>query len=120
MQGKTGIRGRTPVWVTVMINQLAFPGLGTILAGRRAGYAQAAIMVAGFLLVMGYLVWFLTVAVRSVANPSWDEAEFHAQYRPYLWALYDGLGLCLIAWLWALWSSVSIWRAGHPTEGSPG
>jgi hypothetical protein len=81
-----------------------------VLAGRRAGYPQAIIMVAGFVLVVGYLLLYLSAAVHFMINSTWTEAEFHARYRPYLWALYDGLGLCLVAWIWALWSSVILWR----------
>lgn len=101
---------RPPLWVCALLNQLAFPGLGTILAGRRFGYPQAAIMVLGFVLVVGYLLWYLVCAARYVKNPSWTEAQFESTYRPYLWALYDGVGMFLVAWIWALFSSLSMWR----------
>lgn len=101
---------RTPPWLCVLINLAAFPGLGTTLAGRRGGYPQAAIMVAGFVLVVGYLVLYIGAAARYMMNNAWTEAEFHANYRPYLWALYVGLGLCAVAWGWALVSSISLWR----------
>jgi hypothetical protein len=96
-----------------MINQLAFPGLGTILAGRGIGYAQAAIMVVGFLLVMGYLVLYLGASYRYLQTPAWTQTDFEAHYRPYLWALYDGTGLCLVAWFWSLRSSLALWRQGQ-------
>ena len=104
------IRRRPPAWVCVLINLAAFPGLGTVLAGRRGGYSQVIIMVGGFVLVMGYMLWYLGGVVHYMMNSNWSEAEFQARYRPYLWALYYGLGLCLVAWVWALWSSIKVWR----------
>ena len=101
---------KAPVWVWVLTNQLAFPGLGTIMAGRRVGYPQAAIMLAGFFLSMGFLVWFIVCALRWAGHQEWSEEEFRALYRPYNWALYWGIGLCTISWVWALFSSISLLR----------
>lgn len=107
---------RVPPWVCALINQAAFPGLGTILAGRRAGYGQAAIMITGFVLTMGFLIWYLVCVGRYAANPAWSEADFYAQYRPHQWSLRWGLGLCAVAWIWALWSSLTIVRAGNSSS----
>jgi hypothetical protein len=96
-----------------MVNQLAFPGLGTLMMGRRVGYAQAAIMLAGFTLTMGFLLWYLVCAGRYAVNPSWDETQFTSLYRPYKWSLYWGLGLCAVAWVWALYSSIAMVRAAR-------
>jgi hypothetical protein len=102
---------RPSPWVWVLINQLAFPGLGTILAGSRlAGYAQAILMVAGFILTTGFLLYYLLCMVRLITS-SWSEAQFAAHYRPYLWSLYWGLGLSAFAWFWALYSSLRILRS---------
>jgi hypothetical protein len=100
-----------------IVNQLAFPGLGTLMMGRRVGYAQAAIMVAGFCLTMGFLVWYLICVGRYAANPSWDETKFTSLYRPHQWSLYWGLGLCAAAWVWALFSSIAMLREGREKEG---
>ena len=105
---------KTPVWLWVLTNQLAFPGLGTIMAGRRVGYLQAATMLAGFFLSMGFLVWFIVCALRWAGHQEWSEAEFRAQYRPYNWALHWGLGLCAVSWIWALFSSVSLLHQSKP------
>ena len=43
---------QSKAWALAALNQLAFPGAGTVMAGRKIGYAQATIMVAGFVLVM--------------------------------------------------------------------
>jgi len=100
-------------WICVLINQGAFPGLGTVMMGRRVGYAQAVIMVAGFFLTMGFLLWYLACIGRYAANSTWTEAYFKSLYRPYQWSLYWGLGLCATAWVWSLFSSIAMLRASR-------
>jgi hypothetical protein len=101
---------RAQLWGCVAINQFAFPGLGTLLAGRRAGYAQAAIMIAGFLLVMAFLGWFFVCSARFLAGSTGDEETWRAQYRSFGWAWKTGAVLCAVAWVWALASSIRIVR----------
>ena len=105
-----------------VVNQLAFPGLGTLMMGRRVGYLQAAIMVAGFLLTMGFLVWYLICVGRFAVNSTWDEAHFTSLYRPYKPSLYWGVGLCAVAWVWALFSSIAMVRGSRksPQTGQVG
>jgi hypothetical protein len=93
-----------------MINQLAFPGLGTIMAGQRSGYFQAAIMLAGFFLTMGFFCWYFILLARYITSPGWTQDYFRAQYRAYIWTVLTGLGLCLVAWCWALFSSITLVR----------
>jgi hypothetical protein len=112
-------RKRVSPWLCALINQGAFPGLGTILSGRRIGYAQAAIMLAGFFLAMGFLIWYLVCAGRYAMNSNWSEAEFTSLYRPYKWSLRWGLGLCAVAWVWALFSSAAMLR-GARAGAAPG
>ena len=100
-----------PAWVLVIINQLAFPGLGTILAGRRAGWPQAALMVVGFCLTMTFLLWYLWCCLRYLREPNWDEGNWYASYAPLFWALRYGLGFSGVAWLWAWLDSLAILRA---------
>lgn len=102
---------RTSAWLAVIVNQFAFPGLGTIMMGRRVGYLQATIMVVGFVMVTGFLVWYIVCAVCYASNPTWSEADFTGRYRPYKWTLTWGLTLSAIAWVWALVSSLQILRA---------
>ena len=102
-----------PAWMLAAINQLAFPGLGTIMAGRRAGWPQAALMVAGFCLTMAFLLWYLWCCFRYVWESSWDAGDWHAQFAPYYWVLHRGLLLCGVAWCWALFDSVAIMRAAR-------
>ena len=58
-----------------IVNQLAFPGLGTLMMGRRVGYAQAAVMLAGFFLTMGYLLWHLVLTAVSPPGETLPRAQ---------------------------------------------
>lgn len=100
--------------VCVFMNLAAFPGLGTIMAGRRIGYAQAALMLVGFFLTMGFLLHYLSCMYQFAFTPSWTEADFTSRYRPYRWTLFVGLACSVTAWLWALASSLKILKASAP------
>ncbi len=66
-------------------------------------------MIAGFSLAMGFMLWFIFCALRGLAAQ--DASHVAEQWRPYAWAGKSGLALCLVAWVWALASSISIVRA---------
>jgi hypothetical protein len=98
-----------------MVNQLAFPGLGTIMAGRRQlGYAQAALMLAGFFVAMGFAVWFFWCSLRALTELNWTEARFREVVWGHAWVGIGGLGLCVAAWAWSLFSSVEILQSAKP------
>ena len=93
------------------MNQLAFPGLGTVWAGRCGGRVQVALMLAGFFVTTGFMCGVIFNMLHLAldfsdqgAEPSW------AKYRPYFWIGGIGLGLCAVAWFWALNSSLGILR----------
>ena len=98
-------------WVYVAINQAAFPGLGTIMSGRRIGYVQATIMLAGFFLAMAFMLYYIALLARYATTSTWTEAEFSSKYKPYLWALYWGIGCSVVAWIWSLFSSLQILKS---------
>ena len=91
------------------MNQLAFPGLGTIMAGRRIGYMQATIMVAGFCLFLGFMLFYFAWFARFMSFGGGEQVDEHG-YRSWLWMLFGGLTLCAFAWCWALIDSISIVR----------
>lgn len=98
------------VRVAVLVNQGAFPGLGTIMMGRRVGYLQAAVMIAGFVLSMGFMTYYLACLGSLATHANSTQADFTERIRPHWWALFWGFGLCAAAWCWALASSVSLLR----------
>ena len=101
---------RTKAWTCAGLNQLACPGLGTIMAGRWVGYVQTVIMVAGFFLTMGFMLSVMADMLRCLTHPDLGAPHLKELCLPYAWSGLSGLLLCAIAWLWALISSLSIIR----------
>jgi hypothetical protein len=87
---------------------------------RRVGYMQAILMVSGFIMATGFALWVIVCAIRYAMNPAWDEADFRAAYQPFKWALFSGLALAALAWIWALFSSVGILHRMSKEAASPG
>jgi len=99
----------------VIINQLAFPGMGTVMAGRRVGYAQAVLMLAGFFLVMAFMCCYFASLASFILHSNGAELSIKELCRPYASAGLSGVALCAVAWLWALVSSLGILRAAAGT-----
>src|SRR5947207_3042175 len=105
---------RSKAWTCVVINQAAFPGMGTVMAERRIGYVQAAIMLAGFFLTMGFMCSYFLALIRVLLHSESGEVHYLDIIHPYAWAGISGLTLCFIAWCWALLSSLAILRSASP------
>lgn len=94
------------------MNAFGLPGLGTIMAGRVIGYVQAALMCLGFFLSVGFMMVYLASSVgslnRFMLTGVSEDPTVH--YEPWLWVLWLGLGLSIIAWTWSLISSLIILR----------
>lgn len=101
---------RSRAWTCVAMNQLAFPGLGTIMAGCKVGYVQAVLMVGGFLLLTGFMVWLILGMMGELVGSGLDHERLAVQHRAYAWTWQVGLGLSVVAWFWALGSSFGILR----------
>ena len=95
-----------------LLNLLAWPGLGSLFAGRRmAGTGQLLIFLAGFLLFCGW-------ALRNIYNYyhlMLDETP-PAPSATGRVLVVSGLALCAISWLWSLATSVSLSRAAADTR----
>ncbi|MBK9139340.1 MAG: hypothetical protein IPM17_11355 [Verrucomicrobia bacterium] len=106
---------RATAWSCAVANLAALPGLGSIAAGRRIGYAQAALALAGFGLSLLWLLLFIR---------DWRvEGELPLGWRPALGVGLAGIGLFGTAWLWALRTSRSLLREsgqnGTPSPAAP-
>src|SRR5690349_16048780 len=95
-------------WACAAMNQLAFPGAGTVMAGRKIGYAQGIIMIAGFLLTMYFFCWYIGSLIQAPFQNDWNETVFYNEVGRRKWLGIIGAIICLVAWLWALLSSLSI------------
>jgi hypothetical protein len=86
-----------------LVNQLATPGLGSLMAGRwAAGIGQLAMAVAGFGMVV---VWFFEIMIQFYGQITGD-----VQVRPVGWIGEVGAVLFVASWFWALVTSVSLLR----------
>ncbi len=87
----------------VLVNLLATPGLGTLMAGRLVvGVGQLILAVAGFGFVLG---WFVALLRQYYGQITGDVAV-----TPIAWLAEIGAGLFLAAWGWSLVTSIGLVR----------
>ncbi|HUR44254.1 MAG TPA: hypothetical protein VMZ27_00165 [Candidatus Saccharimonadales bacterium] len=104
-------------WACAATNQLAFPGLGTVMAGRKMiGYFQVSIMVCGFLLTMYFFCWYVGSLIQAPFQSNWNEQIFYKELGRQKWFGIVGAAVCLLVWSWSLFSSMDILREArkHP------
>ncbi|MCC6233275.1 MAG: hypothetical protein IT580_11565 [Verrucomicrobiales bacterium] len=95
---------RDRVLVSVVINQLATPGLGSWIAGRRlAGMGQLALSIAGFLEFMAYFGLLIWQSIRALTQGVETPGPSATLWR-------TGLLLFGLAWLWSGLTSWQLWR----------
>jgi hypothetical protein len=114
MRTSTGAKplDRTKARNCFLINQFATPGLGSLMAGRPvAGIGQLLVAVAGFTLV---LLWFV---LRM--SQLYDQVVNDAQPQSVAWTGEAGAALFAAAWLWSLFTSLSILREPRKSEPPP-
>ena len=95
-----------------LVNQLATPGLGSLMAGRIiTGFGQVIVAVAGFAMVM---VWFVLTMIHT-----YQQFTENAPEKSYAWFGEAGALIFLAAWLWSLVTSISLWRHAKAAERGP-
>jgi hypothetical protein len=92
-------------WACLMTNLLVLPGLGSLLAGRRVGWLQAVLALAGFALSALWLVWFAATFMR--------EGSFPLDGGPYLPAGAAGVLLFAVSWIWGLATGLGVVRGAR-------
>src|SRR5438552_1095642 len=98
---------RPTAWGCATTNQLVLPGLGSLIAGRKSGYAQAALALGGLVLTGLFAIWLFAAWVR-LHNNGKEEIPLEQLLRdglPYCKVGGLGVALFLTGWLWALASS---------------
>ena len=119
--GDPGNITRDNAWACCSTN-LALPGFGSLMGGRKSGYPQAVLCVAGFFLTMVFGIKFVIWGVQhwsEIRNPEGDPVEsLIALWHACRWAL---LGLALFggAWIWALFTSAAILRVARRNAPPP-
>ena len=89
------------------------------MAKRPIGFAQMFVMLGGFGVFLGYFMWFFVGLLRAAGDYTADLAAFQRLAWSKAWIAAAGLGLCGLAWLWALASSISILREARVSRPPP-
>ena len=108
--GRPGPISRQVAWGCLTTN-LTLPGFGSLLAGRVVGYFQIAVSLAGFALTtifgIRFMAWYFSNSAHLQQIQADPDIYFHEVWLQVRWALL-GMALFLVAWLWALASSLGI------------
>ena len=100
---------RATAWGCLTSN-LAMPGSGTLVAGRRSGYVQGLLALAGVGLTtvfgLRFIAWYFAHFARLQEDWVDPIAAAGAIWIAVRWAVL-GMALFAVAWLWALASSLS-------------
>ena|SRR5258708_2935268 len=112
---------RQTAWGCVTSN-LALPGMGSLVAGRVSGYAQVTLAVIGTVLTMifgvRFIVWYLGNWSRFYGAQSDPLGSMQELWLELRWAL-AGIAIFGIGWLWALGTSLSIFRQARQAPMPP-
>jgi hypothetical protein len=100
---------RTTARNSFLVNQLATPGLGSLMAGRYlAGVGQLLLALIGFGLV---LAWFVALMTQV-----FQQADGDVPPKSVAWLGESGAATFVAAWLWALVTSLNLLRAARANE----
>ena len=103
------VLNRTTARNSFLINQLATPGLGSLMAGRYvAGAGQLALAVIGFILVVA---WFVSLMMQV-----YQQIDSDAPLKPVAWLGKAGAATFAAAWIWSLVTSLSLLREARANE----
>jgi hypothetical protein len=94
---------RSRVKACIAANTFVLPGLGSILAGRKLGYAQAVLAVMGFSLSS---LWFIGFVLHFIRTGDLIEAGLEQ-----LPLALGSIVLFAIAWIWAQFTNRCLWRS---------
>jgi hypothetical protein len=116
---------RERAWGVFIANQLALPGFGTLLAGRKIGYAQLTLSVTGVACLTAFLIYaipHLGELLRLSFQPADDPdvlIDRLREWKPWLLTAVSGILLWVIAWLWALKTSAQTLRDNRGSRAIP-
>jgi hypothetical protein len=96
--------------------------MGSLVAGRVSGYAQAALALAGMVLTMifgvRFIVWYIANWSRLAGQQSDPLGTLGELWLELRWAL-AGFAIFAIGWLWALGTSWCIVREAKEAAAPP-
>jgi hypothetical protein len=114
---------RQTAWGCFTTN-LATPGFGSLLAGRKVqGYMQAALMIVGFgvTIISGgrFIYWFITNYSRLYGVPDPDPVGVFVEVWSMARLPFAGIGMFAVAWVWALGTSLAVLRTAPRKDAPP-
>jgi hypothetical protein len=89
----------------LLVNLLVLPGLGSLMGGRKVGWAQLSMAIIGFVLTPAYFLGAARYWLRT--------GHFVIALDRYLVVSGAGVLLFLGAWLWGLATGLAIRRASR-------
>jgi hypothetical protein len=93
-----------------LINQLATPGLGSLMARRYLeGTGQLLLALLGFGLI---LAWFIALMLQLFGDSSEQGASAHS----VAWIGQAGAAVFALSWIWSLVTSLSLIREAEANE----
>ena len=112
---------RQTAWGCLTSN-IALPGSGSLMAGRKSGYPQALLGIGGMVLSVIFgvraLLWMLANWSR-MHDPAVDQfAVMGEMWQVLRWA-FLGMAIFGLGWLWALASSYGIVRSAKNDSPAP-
>jgi hypothetical protein len=117
---RRGPADRSEAWACVSAN-LAFPGAGSLAAGRAIGYGQLALTFIGFMVTTVAGAKLATWMLKNYASISAGTMDPYEQlltlWREARWPLV-GLVLFGISWVWSCITNMQI-LAEHPKNPVP-
>ena len=92
---------RSKAWSYLVTNLLVLPGLGSVMAGWKRGYAQMFLAVIGFIMTLVALARIVLLWAREFLLP--DDPRLYK-------AAILGMAVFLVSWCWSLMTSLAIFR----------
>lgn len=108
---------RERAWGLAILNQFAFPGAGTVLAGRKIGYFQLALTligIVGLTTFLGFAIPHLGELLRARSQSADDPEVLLSVVQKWLpWTLvaFGSMTFIGISWLWALATSAKVLKS---------
>ena len=94
----------------LLLNLIAWPGLGSVLARRKCGIIQMLLSLAGLFSMVFGLQRFMAMIWEETRYPTWKD--------DFVWLGIGGVSAFAFSWLWALFTSFSI-RKSVPKASAP-
>jgi hypothetical protein len=91
---------RSSARTCLLLNLGAWPGLGSVLAGRFSGWLQMLLSLGGLLVVIAALFRFMGMLMDETRYPTWQDS--------FVWMAIGGFAAFVAAWIWSLLTGLAI------------